>query len=478
MEGSCFFDSKEINDSLNRQSLWQWIVAFLFYLLAENTSLRRKVEELEQQNGQLRQQAEALDSKLNQDSTNSNRPPSSDNPYKKPKSAAPKIRRKPGAQKGHPGHRQKMLEPTRIENIQPPTCECGSTEFQDISSYHVHQQIELPPIEMEVTHFVLHQGRCTQCGKCSKARIPEGHETGYGPRMTALVGELSIGASRERVQTFCRSVLGVDVSRGAIQKMVDRVSQAILPYYEAIGKAAREAKINWIDETPWYQQGVLMWLWVMVNPYVAFFKVTTSRSKEAFETVVEKWAGILVSDGYGVYRKWVNERQTCLAHLIRAAKGLSGRASPEISKFGTKAMSELQRLVKWAHAPPTVGEVRMWYARLRHLIARHRDLDDDAGRFARRLERGMGHLWVFLLVEGVEPTNNRAERALRFAVLWRKVMQGTSSEKGDRWAERILSLRETCRLRGISTYEMLVEAVSAHFKGEAPDLSWIDRYTS
>jgi transposase len=117
----------------------------------------------------------------------------------------------------------------------------------------------------------------------------------------------------------------------------------------------------------------------------------------------------------------------------------------------------------------------MWYARMVHLIARHRVRKDAAGKFARHLERLMGDLWLFLLEDGVEPTNNRAERALRFAVSWRKLMQGTSSEKGDRWVERILSVKQTCRLRNVSTFDVLVDAVASYFKGQEPDVYWINQ---
>lgn len=126
-----------------------------------------------------------------------------------------------------------------------------------------------------------------------------------------------------------------------------------------------------------------------------------------------------------------------------------------------------------AKAPPTVGEWRAFYARLSHLISQNHDRQDEAGKFARHLLREMDSLWVFLEVQGVEPTNNRAERALRFGVLWRKRSQGTSSEKGNLWVERILSLRQTCRLRDKPTFPVLVEAVEAHFKRQTPDIFWI-----
>jgi transposase len=416
----------------------------------------------------------ALEARVSQNSRNSDRPPSSDPPFVTPSSSAP-TKGTPGAKPGHPGHRQALLEPTEVIEVTPDACACGQQEFPTTTPYYTHQVIELPEIQMQVTHVVLHEACCPQCGRLLKAPLPEAHRYGYGPRLTALIGELSGGQrdSRTAVQEFCASVLGVPISRGGIQRAVDRVSEAIRPHNEAIATQARQAKVNYIDETAWYQHGVLAWLWVMVNPTVAFFMVHASRSKAAFEALVERWAGILVSDGYGVYCQWVHARQTCLAHLIRRARGLSERKDPALAGFGRRVLAELQRLVHWATAPPTAGEVQTWYARMVHLLNQHSAQQNEAGTFARTLERELGALWTFVVEQGVEPTNNRAERALRFAVLWRKIMQGTYNEKGDRWVERILSLRETCRLRGIPTFPVLVEAVTCSFNGQPPDVSWI-----
>ena len=293
--------------------------------------------------------------------------------------------------------------------------------------------------------------------------------------MTALIGELSGSQrdSRSAVQEFWTSVLGVPISRGAIQRAVDRVSEAIHPHYDAIAEKARQAKVNYIDETSWYPHGVLAWLWVMVNTTVALFKVQARRSTVAFDALVKRWAGMLVSDGDGVYGPWVHGRQTCLAHLIRRARGLAERQDPELARFGHRVMTELQRWVHWATAPPTSGEVQTWYARMVHLLAQHRERQDAAGTFARTLERELGALWTLVVEAGVDPTHNRAERALRVAVRWRKLMQGTYHEKGDRWVERILSVRETCRLRGLPTCPVLVEAVTCSSNGRHPDVSWI-----
>jgi transposase len=415
-----------------------------------------------------------LEARLQQRSHNCDRPPSSDPPYeKRPARASPQG--KPGAKPGHRGHQQALLAPTEVIEVKPPACACGQTEFLDTSPYYTHQVLELPEIQMLVRHFVLYEAYCPQCGKVTKAHVPPAAATGQGPRLTALIGELSGSQrdSRSAVQEFCASVLGVRISRGAIQRAVDRVSEAIHPHYEAIAAKARGAKVNYIDETTWYQHGVLAWLWVMVNPTVALFKMQASRSKAAFEALVKHWAGILVSDGYGVYCQWVHARQTCLAHLIRRARGLSERKDPELAWFGRRVLAELQRLVHWAHTPPTAGQVQTWYARMVHLLHQYRSRQDEAGKFARTLDRELGTLWTFVVEPDVDPTNNRAERALRFAVLWRKLMQGTYNEKGDRWVERILSVRETCRLRGLPTFPVLVEAVTCSFNGQHPDVSWI-----
>ena len=415
-----------------------------------------------------------LEARLQQRSHNSDRPPSCDPPYEQRPTCAG-SQGKPGAKPGHPGHQQALLAPTEVIAVKPSACACGQTACLDTSPYATHQVIELPEIQMLVRHFVLYEAYCPQCGQVTKARVPPEAAAGQGPRLTALIGELSGSqrGSRSAVQEFCQSVLGVHLSRGAVQGAVDRVSEAIAPVYEAIAAKARRAAVNYIDETSWYQHGVLTWLWVMVNTTVALFKVQATRNTAAFEALIERWAGILVSDGYGVYCQWMHARQTCLAHLIRRARGLSERKDPELAWFGRRVLAELQRLVHWATVPPTAGDVRTWYARIVQLLNQSRARQDEAGKLARTLEREMGALWTFVVEAGVEPTNNRAERALRFAVLWRRMLHGSYTEQGDRWVERLLSLRETCRLQGRPTFPVLVDAVTCSFNGQQPDVSWI-----
>ena len=195
---------------------------------------------------------------------------------------------------------------------------------------------------MQITHFELHQGHCVGCGQLLKVEVPSGFHTGYGPRLSALVGELSgmHSTSRRLVQDFCHSVLHIPMSLGAVQKIVDRVSASLVSHDGWIAESARQAPVGYIDETPWYCQNALQWLWAMATDTVTLYLIHPNRSKEAFFDLIEDWEGLLVSDGYGVYQKWVNRRQTCLAHLIRTARGLSQKQDPELAACGAWALSE------------------------------------------------------------------------------------------------------------------------------------------
>ncbi len=452
--------------------------------LATPEPVRHYIEQLEQsvnqlfkQVGELEKRAEKLETQVNKDSQNSSKPPSSDSPFKKPKKKSKKGKRKKGAQKGHKGHRQQLLEPTKVEPLMPEACDCGHCDIdpKSLEPFYTHQHIELPEIKMGVTHYVLHQGQCRHCGKIIKAKVPKTCQNGYGPRLSALIAELSgsHGASRETVQSLCQSVLNIAISIGGIQRIIDRASEALEPVYDEIGRQARSARVNYIDETSWFQSGKLKWLWTMVNTVVAFFMIHPHRSKEALLELIDDWKGILVSDNYGVYRKWVNRRQSCLAHYIRQAKGLSERKDESIQQFGKSVLSELRLLCHWAKAPPGDKQWTDFYSRLIMLLFLYENADDDAGKLARLLLQEMDSLWVFLEENGIEPTNNRAERALRFGVLWRKRSKGTQSNKGDRWVERILSVKQTCRMRSIPLFPVLVNTIDAYFKELPPDFRWL-----
>jgi len=423
------------------------------------------------------QRIEKLEAQSRKDSTNSSKPPSSDSPFKRPERKRKKSKRAKGGQKGHPGRQQQTLAPTRTVELKPERCTCGCTDFgdQQCHRFHTHQRIELPPIELEVTHYGLNQCQCPRCGRIVKAQLPPEARTGYGPRLSAFIAELSglKAMSRADVQSLCASVLGLPIATGTIQKIIDRASAALAPAYQKIADTARGAEVNYVDETCWFKEHELKWLWAMVNDQVALYRIDDHRSKQAFQDLVQYWNGILVSDGYGVYKHWINERQTCLAHLIRDADALAQRDKIDIKRFGHLAGARLRELVHFAQAPPEPRQWEFFYPHFLFTLSLWEPEQNEAGKLARRIVRQLDSLWTFLAHEGVEPTNNRAERALRFAVLWRKRSLGTRSEKGNRWVERILSFKETCRLRARATFPLLAGLIHNFFTGTEPDLAWI-----
>lgn len=305
-------------------------------------TVQEYIHSLHQQIKQLQTQVETLQGRVKKTSQTSSKPPSSDSPFDKPKRTPRPSSGKRGGQKGHPGKGPTLLHPTEVHLMTPGPCACGHGELVALAPYDTHQVVELPPIEMDIQHFILQQGTCRGCGRTLKAQVPNEHQAGYGPRLTALIGELA-GMHRtpwRLVQDFCHSVLHIPMSLGAVHKIIDRVSHAIVPHYDAIATVARQALVGYIDETPWYCRNTLPWLWTLTTDTVALSLMHPHRSKEAFAALIEDWHGLLVSDGYGVYQRWVNQRQTCLAHLIRTARGLSEKDNPALAACGTWALAE------------------------------------------------------------------------------------------------------------------------------------------
>jgi len=433
------------------------------------------IQSLHQQIKQLQTQVETLQGRVEKTSPTSSKPPASDSPFDKPKRKQRQSSGKRGGQKGHSGKGPTLLSPTEVHLMTPGPCACGHGELVSLAPSYPHQGVELPPIEMDIQHFILQQGTCGGGGRTLTAQGPREHQTGYGPRLTARIGELAgmHRTSRRLIHDFCPSGLHIPRSLGAVQKIIDRVSHAIVPHDEAMATLARQATVGSLDETPWSCHNALPWLWTLRTKTVSLSLMHPPRSKEAFAALIEDWQGILVGDGDGVSQGWVQHRQTCLAHLIRTARGWSEKRDPPLAACGKWALPELQTFCPMAKAPPTGGKWRAWYARFCHVIDRSHARADDAGRLARRLQRELASLWVFLREQGVAPTNHRAERALRFAVMWRKCSRGTESAKGNRWVERTLSLRQTCRQLGQAIFGVLVDAVTSSFQGRQPDLAWL-----
>jgi transposase len=326
----------------------------------------------------------------------------------------------------------------------------------------------------DVHPLVVPQGGWTVCGTLTHAQGPPEPATGSGPRFPARIGDMAgtHGPRRRLMQHWCAAVLPVPRSLGAMQKRRDRVAPASAPPDGAMATPARQAPVHESDAPSWWLPSTWQWLWVMVRETAACDMRHPHRAKAALTALIDAWAGSLVSDGDGVYPRGVAGRQTCLAPRRRTARGLAARQPPARAAWGAWALAELQRLCHMATAPPTGGAWRAWYARRCHLITPYHGRQDEAGTLARRRLRAMDSRGVFLAPHGVDPTNKRAERAWRFGVLRRKRSQGTASVKGNRWVERILSLKETCRLHARSTYAVLVEAVGRLCTNRPPDRAW------
>jgi transposase len=316
------------------------------------------VQRLQQRVHQLEQQVETLQGRVERTSQTSSKPPSSDAPFHKP-TRQPRPSGGPrGARPGHPGHGPTLLSPREGRLIKPAPCACGHGALVSLAPYSTHQVIALPPLEMDITHCVLHQGIGAGCGQHRTAQVPPEHPAGYGPRLTALLGALA-GMQRtpwRLVQDFCHAVLPIPMRLGAVQNMINRVLQAIVPHDEAMATLARQALVGSMDATPWDGHNPLPWLWTLTTATVSRSLMPPHRSTEAFAALIEDWQGLLVSDGDGVYQAWVNRRQPCLAHLIRTARGVSVHRQAALAACGAWALKEWQRLWAMAKAPPTGGE--------------------------------------------------------------------------------------------------------------------------
>jgi transposase len=266
--------------------------------------LEKSILHLTQTIADLQGRTEKLEHRINRNSQNSSQPPSTDGPFAKPGRKKKHSKKKKGGQKGHQGHRQEMLKPTKTVVVPPMECVCGCKSIKKGKPFYTHQHIEFPEIELNVTHYILYNGICSDCGKTISAKLLREQSFGYGPRMTALIAELSgiQGASRQSVRQFLNSVLGVPISTGGIQKVIDRASEATKPAYDKMAEMARNENVGYIDETSWYKAGKLQWLWVMATASVAFYLVHPRRSREAFDELVKYWRGILVSDNFKVYQ--------------------------------------------------------------------------------------------------------------------------------------------------------------------------------
>lgn len=422
----------------------------------------------------------------------SSKPPSSDivKPTKST-SLADEEKRLPGGQPGHRKHERALLPAEQLSH--PPFdhrlshCPfCGAVLEPSPLEVHAVQQIELVEELVSIEEHRSHPGWCSHCQRTHYAPLPSWIQRGglAGSRLTTLIAYLKgpCHASYSTIRTFFRDVAKVPISRGELVNLVDKVSQALDPPYEQLLQdLPNQLRLN-VDETGHKQNGVRQWTWCFRAGLYTLFKIDPTRSADVLiEVLGKEFAGVLGCDYYSAYRRYMREfdvvLQFCLAHLIRDVKYLTTLPDRRTQIYGEQLREGLRRLFGVIHAreklAPPAFQKQLTSAQdnlVRQAIEEvpnTRQAQAVANRFSKHGEA----YFQFITTPGVEPTNNLAEQAIRFVVIDRHITQGTRSESGNRWCERIWTVIATCSQQGRSVFDYLQAAVEAYFhEKEAPTL--------
>ena len=419
-----------------------------------------------------------LEAKLNQNSSNSSKPPSSDGPHVKPAPPKPPSGKRRGGQPGHPKHERVILPPDQVFDHKPARCRrCAAALVGDDPNPVVEQVLDLPAKLRQVIHHRRHTLECRCCRTLTAAApVPEA-ASGFGPKLTAVAAYLTgVGRLGKRaVRTLFADVCDLPMSLGSVSKLEATVSRALEPTHAAAHEATKGADAN-VDETGWKEGAKKAWLWVAVTKVLTVFLIRPHRDRTAFDDLVGPAPGVLTTDRFPVYTHLARgRRQVCWAHLRRDFQAMIDRNNAG-SGIGEELLAHADIL--FAHWPKVRDGTRSrrWFERTHAgwLRAEVRLL----------LERGSGcgcaktetvcqqllaveaSLWTFVGRDGVEPTNNAAERAVRHAVCWRKTSYGTDSARGSRFVERMLTVVASCRQQGRGILDFLVRAVA----GQKPSL--------
>jgi transposase len=424
------------------------------------------------------------------DSATSSKPPSSDI-VKPPKPPPPEgqARRTIGGQPGHPKHEREPFPPEavnagtfdhRIDRC--PRCGNG-LEPAPWSEPRVIQQVDIADVPLSIQEHRGHAGWCPCCAKLFEAPLPIGIERGrlVGPGLTTLIAYLkgACHASFSTIRKFLRDVVGLTISRGHLSAIIGKVTGALeQPYEELLDRLPGEGRLN-VDETGHRRNRLRIWTWCFRAELYTLFKIDPRRSTAVLiEVLGAEFEGVLGCDYFSSYRSYMDRFdvtvQFCLAHLIRDVKFLTTLPDPRDRAYGERLREALRDLFGVIHRR---GDFSAEQFRVRLDLARFRVLSRatigvpetrHCRNMARRFEEHGESYFRFITTPGVEPTNNLAEQAIRFVVIDRLITQGTRSERGDRWCERIWTVVATCEQQGRSVFEYLEAAVTAWFADADP----------
>jgi len=439
---------------------------------------------------------ERMVAQLSKNSTNSSKPPSSD--ITRPTSQQrQKGKRKIGAQPGHPRHERPVFPEEDIKTFHDyrlDACpECGSTDVTFLDQPpRVLQQME---IEKVVVFKEEHRSYPLWCERCQKVHYhpfpPEVVREGlFKERLTALVAYMKAvdHASFSTIRKFIRDVLGENVSRGYLRKIVEKASHALdAPYEELLHRLPLEQTLN-VDETGHKENGSKFWTWVFRADLFVLFKIDKTRSSRVLvEVLGQEFDGVLGCDYFSAYHKYMSDFnitvQFCIAHLIRDIKYLTELPDAETQAYGLKLLAAVKAMFKVIHKRDDLEHAAFARAlgRARENIMKAalndvpscldkkgKEKKREAFNMAKRFRENGESYFEFISTPGIGPTNNLAEQAVRFVVIDRRITQGTRGEKGRETNERLWTVVGTCALQGRSAFEFILKAVSAYFRGERP----------
>jgi transposase len=417
---------------------------------------------------------------------NSSLPPSTEHPHAKPPRDKKKSKKKRGGQPGHPKHERPLIpteECDKVVPLFPEACRrCGERLQGEDPEPLRHQVWELPLIKPEVTEYQQHRLGC-RCGETTCASLPEGVPSGQsGPRLVAFVGLLMghFRQSKRRAAFFLQDFLGMPCCPALTVKMQNQVAAALEQPYEELKKALGDEEQLNMDESPTKQGNQKAWLWTAVAAKIAVFAIFSSRKATALPKLLgDTFRGVINCDRAKMY--WRAKRlQWCWAHLKRDFQALIEHRDPQVRRLGHDLMRQVRLMFDtwWRYKS---GEItwddfqrEMTPIRTNVNALLLRGVFSGNARLVGTCSELYEHrdwLWTFVDVQGIEPTNNAAERALRPAVIYRKLSFGTQSAAGSRFIERMLTVSETCRLQSRSIFAYLTAAVEAHFRHQpAPSL--------
>jgi len=308
----------------------------------------------------------------------------------------------------------------------------------------------------------VNEGRCRNLTLTERALV--------GPALETFIAACSMRyrMSREMIQEFLRDWLGVELSKGTVCRCIREVGFACEPVAEALLAEVRVAEIVHLDETPWYQKGALRWLWVATSAMTTVFHIGSREKTELLELIGESFLGWLVTDGYGAYRSH-SQRQRCLAHLIRKAVALRDGIHYDASRFGDWLCKELRALIHGVAEDADARTLGPIIARLKRACLLNQDADVDKARaLAREILNDWDAVVAFVKNRSLPPTNNDAERALRHAVISRRISFGTRTEEGSRGYAAALSVIETCRKRNARPWDFITRLIAAARRDDDP----------